>query len=512
MGRLRWLLVFLAAASLVLAAAGPAHCGPKRGGALKIATTVGTPVCLGWPADVRKVLEITYGYPCVETLLRYDKNGKPSPHLATGWEIDKDGKSITFFLRKGVKFHDGTGFNAEAVKWSFELFRKASRAEFKMVTGIDVVDDYTLRLNLSYFNNTLLSNLCYFAGVVASPTAGEKMGRDAFCIAPVGTGPFKFKSMERDVSIKFERFDGYWQKDKPYLDALEWVLIKDPMTALAYFKSGEADVLWGVPLSDAAALKKTGQYDIRTIKYAVWGTAGDSANPDSPFANLKVRQAVSYAIDSQAIAESILHGLCPATNQGVHPNSWGYNPDTVGYPYDPAKAKKLLAEAGYANGFKCKLWGLNVSPYAEVQTAVQGYLAEVGVEVEFVPQDWGAWAEMLMKTGWKNGMHTVGMGQTHTDDTRNPEANLTSRVKYWDSMLKPQEADDKLLEALKTTDWDEKVRLTREYNKMIVDKYCLVNWIFVDNKVCALTKKVHDSGIFEVNFSQFTPENIWLDN
>jgi ABC-type transport system substrate-binding protein len=204
---------------------------------------------MGWPADVRTVNCHLYQAPAVETLLRWDDGGKPGPHLATGWKVADDKKSITFNLRKGVKFHDGTDFNAQAVKWGFELFMKTKRSELQSVESMEVIDDHTLRLNLKYFDNLLLTNLCYLAGPIASPTAGEKMGKDAFCLRPVGTGPFKIKSVERDVLIRYEKFDGYWQKGKPYLDAIEISMVKDPMTAIAAYKSSKAHLLLALPIT-----------------------------------------------------------------------------------------------------------------------------------------------------------------------------------------------------------------------------------------------------------------------
>lgn len=509
MKRFRWILLTVTIALIVPAMMSSVFAEPKHGGTLKIVSTNPDGNCLGYPPEVRLLNELTYTYPCIEPLLRYNEKGFPAPNLATGWEIAKDLKSITFFLRKGVKFHDGTEFNAEAVKINYDLYRAGNRPEFRSVNSIDIVDRYTVRLNLTTFNNALLSNLAQYCGLVVSPTAIEKMGKDGCCKDPVGTGPFKFVSWEHDASIKFEKFDGYWQKGKPYVDAIEWILIKDPMTALAFFKSGDADIIVGVRPADAAALEATGKYKVKYVKQYVAGFAGDSGHPNSPFAKLRVRQAVSHAIDKRAIVDNILHGFAYVTNQAASPNSWGYNKDVKGYPYNPEKAKKLLTEAGYPQGFKTKIIGVTSSPYKEVCTAVQGYLSEVGIHAEVELLDFGGWFEAIMK-GWENSLMFILFGQTVQDDSRNPESNISGRSPYFVSLLHPEETDGLLLKALETPDFERKMALTHEYNKLWTDKYAGLNFIWIQTSITVENKSIHDSGLSEIAASQFNPADVFI--
>jgi ABC-type transport system substrate-binding protein len=162
------------------------------------------------------------------------------------------------------------------------------------------------------------------------------------------------------VSIKFKKNENYWQKGKPYLDGIEYSIITNLTTAANVFKNGGANVLTRMNTETYRDIKESGKYVIDTDEklagaYLGSGIMFDSGNPDSPFANLKVRQAVMHAVDTEAIAKSVLNGLAVPTNQYNTPASPFYNPDVKGYPYDPEKAKQLLAEAGYPNGFKTKL-------------------------------------------------------------------------------------------------------------------------------------------------------------
>ena len=169
------------------------------------------------------------------------RKGLPVPWLATGWKIAKDLRSITFTLRKGVKFHDGTDFNAEAVKWNLDRYRTSTNTELKSVESVEVLDPFTVKLNLSKWSSTLIDNFTMHAGMMISPTSFQKNGADWAKTHPVGTGPFKLAYWQRDTSVKFEKFPGYWQKGKPYLDGVEWVIIADMVTRTMAFKKGEAE-------------------------------------------------------------------------------------------------------------------------------------------------------------------------------------------------------------------------------------------------------------------------------
>ena len=167
--------------------------------------------------------------------------------LATDWKVAADGKSITFNLRKGVKFHDGTDFNAAAAKWNMDRYLNVNPGNVPLWASIDVVDDYTIKLNLKSFQNTILNSLESTAGMMVSPTAAQKNGEDWMKINEAGTGPFTLKSFSRDVSVQLYRFDGYWGA-KPYLDGVTFNIIADTNTARMAFEGGQDDVFILTPM------------------------------------------------------------------------------------------------------------------------------------------------------------------------------------------------------------------------------------------------------------------------
>lgn len=184
---------------------------------------------------------------------------------------------------------------------------------------------------------------------------------------------------------RFSKFDGYWQEGKPYLDAVEWRIIDDPMTAMAALQAKEISALENVQ-PDIARQLEGSDIIIKKLETGLGamsiGFVGNSINPNSPFADVRVRKALCYAVDAEAITDSILYGYAVVCNQWGVPSSWCFNPDVENYGYNPEKAKQLLAEAGYPNGLKTKLTTITSTMEVQTMTAVQGYLAEVGIDAQ----------------------------------------------------------------------------------------------------------------------------------
>jgi len=477
------------------------------GGILKVSTGV-TPMNLGDPPAVTSSL--LPGSPCIETFLHFDETGAPIPWLATGWEVNANAKTIILTLREGVKFHDGTDFNAEAAEYNLERYAASASAMLNTVESVDVVDDYTVRLNLSEFDNSIVMNLARNAGLVASPTALETKGPEWVDTHPVGTGPFKFVSWERDVAIKYERFDDYWQKDKPYLNGVEWVIIADPMTQLATFQRGDVDVLLGVSPKDAKDIEASGKYNFGRLPATIMGLASNAGQPDSIFTDIKVRQAVSYAIDSQTICDVIGYGYWDAANQLASSSGWGYNSSVVGYPYNPEKARQLLAEAGYPDGFKTKILCPNApKDTVDAFTAIQGYLKEVGIDAEIDIAEMGRYFQGITG-GWED-LIVYSAGYGSPDDAFRQKLQLHSSSRGWVSILHVPEVDALIMQALSTPDFETKKALAQEVNKAVADEYCVVSFVYIKNNIAARDKMVHDDAIYEVTHNHFTPEDTWIE-
>ena len=487
---------------------------PKYGGTVRISVARGA-AQLGDPvARPFNNTGLRYAAVAIETLLRFDKKGMLVPWLATGYEVSKDLSSITLTLRKGVKFHDGTDFNAETARWNLERYRTSKNPELKSVKSIDIVDAYTVRLNLSEWSSTLMNNMVSHPGMMISPTAFKKLGPDKIKLNPVGTGPFKLKSWKRDVSIEFERFDDYWQKGKPYLDGIEYVPNKNPMSRQASLRAGEVEGNMIVEFQFLKDLVKTGKFyalgpGMSTI---IIGFIGDSAHPDSPFSDIRVRRAISHAVNRQELVDTINHGYGEVLNQYATKGSWGYNPNVKGYPYNPEKAKKLLAEAGYANGLKIKMGCPNWGTWKYAPPAIQEYFRKVGIQAEIEFNDMGK-HDSLMFNGWKNNL-LEQPGRLVVPDAANNMAlyaSSMSRFKFEGTVHYPDDYMDALTKALKAPDFETKQKWTWEAQRLLVDKYCIMNFFITNPRVHVFSKKVHDINWEVITTTQWTPEDTWLE-
>ncbi len=483
---------------------------PQYGGYLKIISTPGI-TSLGYPGKATFGGEQALERPAIEYLLNRDpKTQQHVGELATSFGYNADYTTFTMTLRKGVKFHDGTDFDAEAVKYNFELVKKGYRAvDLQFVTSIDILDPYTIRLNISKFDVAFQDNLCSMSGSIVSPTYMKSLTKDED-FKPVGTGPYKFVSYQRDVSLKFERFDGYWG-GKPYLDGLEFVFVADPVTQMASFKAGEADVVRQIDIVGALDLEKEGKYSLLKYPQQIWGIAGDGGHADSIYSNLKIRQAISCAIDNEAIAKAIGKGYYEPTNQwDKKVGGLFYSPNVVGYPYNPQKAKDLLAEAGYPNGFQTKLSLPSAVPTPDMMTMVQNYLNAVGIKVTLDTMDPSKYNQFV-KDGWNNQLIFFWIAGANgiADGFK---SKMTSKATGFDpkSFLIPADYNAKYLEAASEPNEAKRVAKFQEFLKMATDQYCVATPILVNYYFKATTSKVHDCDMYDYGMNEWRPERMWL--
>jgi peptide/nickel transport system substrate-binding protein len=492
--------------------------GPKSGGVLRIGITGGTRV-LGYPPGMLSFYDFVTSKPCMEALGRYDTQGQLHPWLAEGWEQDADAKTITVTLKQGIQFHDGTGFSAETCKWNIEKFINAGRAELAGVTSIDIVDDYTLQLNLETWDNTGMIGVAYFAGPQISPTAWENAGatdeaRDEWCLNnPVGTGPFKFVSWEKDVAIKYERFDGYWQDGKPYLDGIEWHTIADPTVAQASFLAEEMDILWYVSPLVAKEIQAAG-FDITELRtglgLVMYGIMPNSSDPDSPFAKLEARQAISHALDSQAIVDSQFYGFARATQQWGIPDGHWANPDFKGYPYDPAKARDLVTQAGYPDGIETTILCSNAPETVAITTAIQGMLAEAGINAEIDAADNARYRQLTSESTFEGLCYASYRANSDLAMMMPRNLSANGRIMH-KSIMHPDKIEQLLLEAKAAPDDESKQAKIWELQTVVFEEYCIFSPMLVGSGLAAKQPYARGDGFMEVEFTQWTPEDAWLD-
>lgn len=307
-------LALIAVFALSTAVVARAATQPQYGGVLKIIDTAEGAQPIGAPWEVSGI-DSKLQKPVTESLLREDIKGNHHPWLATSWKVDTTKNTITVFLRKGVKFHDGTDFNARAVKWCLD--QAIAAKQLKGFLSVDVIDDYTIRVNTEKFQNNYVALLATSVCNIVSPTAFQKKGFEWASWNPVGTGPFKFVKFERGSKLTFTKWEGYWQKGKPYLDGIEFLFIRDPMTQQAAMRaSGSEKVhVLSVTSGEQAAMMKAQGFEVLSMPVGPVSLIPDSMNGDSPLSKKKVREAISYAINREAIVKARGFGFWKAANQ-----------------------------------------------------------------------------------------------------------------------------------------------------------------------------------------------------
>jgi len=478
---------------------------PRYGGVLKMCYNF-SPRYVGWPSSGSGP-DINDALPCIETLLELDGEGNISPVLALTWKYSPDLKSLTLTLRKGVKFHDGEDFNAEAVKANLLSYKKGRKGTvLDTVESIDILDKHTLRLNLSKFKNTLLSSLTSYPGLMISPAAIKK-GKKWAKKRPIGTGPFEFVKFERDVILKYKKFDGYWDKGKPYLDGIEVHVIKDMMTEEAALRAGEVHVMKSVPDKQALGLKKDG-FKVLHYPVALTGLAPDSANANSIFADKRVREAIEYAIDKESIAAALGLGFWTHINQVASEGTNGFNPGFQGRSYDPEKAKELLAKAGYPDGFKTSIYAVLSFPGAQDGcAAIQRDLQKVGIEAKLQFVDGGKYYKLQFR-GWKDGLLLFGFG-TSLNLSRDLDRTFKTGAMRFPSTLRSAELNAVLKETQTTSDSEIQAKETQKAVRMMHDM-AMVTPLWAFSSISAMDQSVHDAGLDAGGGRRWTPAKAWL--
>lgn len=321
------------------------------------------------------------------------------PALAESWEISEDGKTYTFKLRPGVTFHDGTPVNAEAVKFTFERMLKEDHPFyntgpfplsffFSAVASTEAVDEATVRFTLNEPYAPFLTNLATPTGAIVSSAAVEQHGAE-FGRNPVGAGAFKFAEWRSNEAVVVEANPDYWD-GAPALQAVVFRPITDANTRTAEMLAGGLDLMVEVPPVSLGQFQ-TGYKIVEAAGPHVWFLILNLK--EGPFTDPKVRQAVNYAVNKQAIADNVLEGTATVA-AGPVPAAfgWAYNPEVEPYPYDPEKAKALLAEAGVAEGTKLKFMvtegGSGMLDPVAMATAIQADLAAVGLDAEIQTYEW----------------------------------------------------------------------------------------------------------------------------
>jgi peptide/nickel transport system substrate-binding protein len=381
---------------------------PQYGGTLRTLRAHG-PRVLGYlpemgPRDEEAV------FPGVERVMEVvAKDGKRVfvPFLAEEVLVGKDGKSITIKLRRGIRFHDGSEMDGEAVAWNYRLYKETKRLQYdRLVEGIEVADKYTVVLHITKYHNLLTQGLGWVP--IYSKQSWDKAGggnqeksKEWARTNCVGTGPFKLAEHKRDNYIKWVKNEDYWQKGKPYLDAIQTRFVPDAVTASAMMQAKEADVWSDPPVKDQVDLEKKGLVRRTGSAFYPMQLIPATTDPASPWNDKRVREAAEYALDKPAIAKALGFGLYFPMTMVSPPGEWGYDQEYKGRTYDPTKARKLLAEAGYPNGLRIKLMVME-GPNVQAATAIKRFLEDAGFQTDIDVADAGRFFGSAWKQGWKD--------------------------------------------------------------------------------------------------------------
>jgi peptide/nickel transport system substrate-binding protein len=330
-----------------------------------------------------------------EYLICRDPNGDLKPGLATSWKISPDGKKIEFTLRKGVKFHNGDPFTAKDVQFSIDRGLKKNmtvKTKLALVERFEIVDDYHVTFHFKAPDVSFIPNRA--AVIIVSKNYYDRVGEDKFAQEPVGTGPYKFVRYVPGEYVDIERFDGYWG-DKPSVREARFLFIAEETTRLAKLKAGEVDIITQCPYTAVRDIEKSKGLKVVRLEnnHPTPSILFSIQNPNVPWHDRRVRLAMAYAIDCDAIIKNVLFGL-PNRYAFFAPYELGYDPGLKPFPYDPKKARELLVEAGYPKGFEVKLsWMVTgrIPMSRETAEAIAAYWEAVGIRTKLLGEEYGAW-------------------------------------------------------------------------------------------------------------------------
>ncbi|MFT4123655.1 MAG: ABC transporter substrate-binding protein [Microbacteriaceae bacterium] len=404
-----------------------------------------------------------------------------APALAESWDVSEDGLTYTMHLREGVVFHDGTAFDADAVVFNLERYTDESNPYYSesvvtyysvldRLTGFTAVDASTVELTLAEPYSFFLADL--YNVYIASPTSLEESGAEGQASHPVGTGPFAFDSVSGNEQLTMVRNDDWWG-DGPLLDTIVVKLIPDSAARVAALRAGSVDWIESVSPDDIASLEAAG-FQVTSQAYDMswfWWLKVD----EEPFDDVRVRQAINYAIDREALADGLLGGTAVPTGQLLTPANVFYDESAEVYDYDPDRAIELLTEAGYPDGIDVKI-GYRTSGSGTMQPqsmneALQAQLAEVGIRVTLEPVEGSSMTTRVTSgdndwQGWNAPLSLEQPGSWgfifRCGESRNGYCN--------------PEAEALLDEALATVDTAEQTALMQQVAAIITED---APWLFV---------------------------------
>jgi len=427
------------------------------------------------PARHNSVTDTNYGIQVFDMLYYRDEQGIAKPRLALSHKLI-NATTWQFKLRTGVKFHNGAEMTAKDVKFSIDRMidpqTKAFFAPFwKIIKEVKVINNSTIQITTSAPDPLLLKRLSYSLFIMPSDLFKEK-GAEAFFQHPVGTGPFRFVSWARNDRMVLEANEAYWD-GVPKMKRIIIRALPETATRLAELQTGNADIITSIPPFLVPKVKAYSGATVQSIPSGRIMFLYINCKAKGPLQDKRVRQALNYAVDRKTIINNVLSGSAVEMAVNLTPYHFGYDPALKPYPYDPAKAKKLLSEAGYAKGLKLVFNSPNgrYQLDKEVSEAIAGMFRAVGIEVDMNIREWGTYTQMLVQNrlqdigfiGWGNMLHDA-------DGTLQPYFTPDSAFSYYNT---PALAE-KINKARTTMDEKKRLELYKEIQRDIYEAAPLV--------------------------------------
>jgi len=440
-----------------------------------------------------------------EGLFGFDKDLKVQPVLAESYTVSDDGLVYTFKLREGVKFHDGTDFNSEAVKVTLERVMNPENKllrynQFNRIAKIEATAPYEVRITLKEPFSPFINSLAHASAAMISPAALAKYGNKDIAFHPVGTGPFVFEDWKQTDYVKVKKFDGYWKKGYPKVDAITWKPVLENNTRAAMLQTGEADFAFTLPYEQAKTLQANDKLNV-TVAPSIIERYVSFNMQHKPFDDIRVRQAINYAINKEALAKVAFSDFA-APAEGIVPEGVLYAYKMDPWPYDPAKARELLKEAGYPNGFESLLWSAYTTTTAQKTIQfLQQQLAQVGIKVQIQALEPGQRTELVNSwpdpktakvrmyyAGWSSSTGEADWALRPLLSTEGWPPGLNNTAYYSSKTV-----DDLLAKALRSVKDEEKADLYKQAQEQIMKD---LPWapLVVEKNLYATSKRL--SGVY----------------
>lgn len=456
------------------------------------------------PHDTNDTLSNSAQKTMLEGLVGFDKDMNVIPVLAEEYSANEDATEFTFKLRENVKFHDGTPFNAEAVKVNFERLADPNsglkrHSLFSLIQEIEVLGDYEVKFVLSEPFGAMINTFAHPSAMIHSPKALEEHGKEV-ARNPVGTGPFKFVEWKPSEGLEIVKNEEYWQEGLPKVDKITFKPVSENGSRIAMLQTGEADFIYPVPTEQADSINGKNGIEVESnpsiiVRYLAMNVL------KAPYDDIKVRQAINHAINKEAFVKVVMNNHGNVLDSIIAPDVQFYSKQDP-YAFDIEKAKALLKEAGHENGFKAKLWGGNNSSAIKAMEFLQQQLAQINIDVEVVPMESGTLSDKIWSVqdakdaeielyygGWSPSTGDADWGIRPLLGGHEAFPPLSYNVSYYENA----KVNELIAAALETANADARGKAYEEIQSIVWEE---APWAFLSTDNTMAGKKNYLKGIY----------------